>query len=282
MDTFITNIISDLFQDTDPLTILGRFISLALTIFFIIVVFNVVQLIVGKIIKGRIGDPQVMMVRKGIKYTGMIMAVLFLFKSLGIDTSAILGAAGVAGIAVGFAAQTSISSFISGLFLISEKPCQVGDVITVGDVSGVVLSIDLLSVKLRTFDNLFVRIPNETILKGNLTTVTRFPIRRLSLSFSVAYKEDLEQVRALLMDLASKNIYCLKNPAPFFGFDTFGDSGISLLFNVWFEKDNLWNLKNSLLMAIKKSFEEQDIEIPYQKIDINISNSVTGINEEHV
>jgi small-conductance mechanosensitive channel len=282
MNTFISNIISDIFQDTDPLTILGRFISLALTIFFIIVVFNVVQLIVGKIIKGRINDTHVMMVRKGIKYTGMIMAALFLFKSLGIDTSAILGAAGVAGIAVGFAAQTSISSFISGLFLISEKPCQVGDVITVGNVTGVVLSIDLLSVKLRTFDNLFVRIPNETILKGNLTTVTRFPIRRLSLSLSVAYKEDLEQVRAILMDLASKNIYCLKNPAPFFGFDTFGDSGCFLLFNVWFEKDNFWNLKNSLLMAIKKSFEAQDIEIPYQKIDINISNSVTGINEEHV
>ncbi|MDR3343683.1 MAG: mechanosensitive ion channel family protein [Treponema sp.] len=278
--TFITNIISDIFQmhNADPLALLGRVIAFILTIFFIIVAFNVIQIIVGKVIKGRISDQQTFMMRKGIKYTGMVMAVLFVFKTLGIDTSAILGAAGVAGIAFGFAAQTSMSSFISGIFLLSEKPCQVGDAIKVGDVSGVVLSIDLLSVKLRTYDNLFIRIPNETILKSNLTTITRFPIRRLDLLLSVAYKEDLEQVREVLMDLVSKNLYCLKNPAPFFGFDKFDNSGISLVFNVWFEKSNFWNLKTSLLMAIKKEFEAQHIEIPYPKIDINISNGVTGMD----
>jgi small-conductance mechanosensitive channel len=194
--------------------------------------------------------------------------------------SAILGAAGVAGIVFGFAAQTSMSSLISGFFLLSEKPFQVGDAIKVDDISGVVLSVDLLSVKLRTYDNLFIRIPNETIIKSNLTTITRFPIRRLDLAFSVAYKEDLERVRELLFALAKENIYALDNPAPFFGIDKFDSSGIAIIFCLWFEKSNFWNLKNSIIITIKKSFEKEHIEIPYQKIDITLNQDSVENGEE--
>jgi small-conductance mechanosensitive channel len=164
-----------------------------------------------------------------------------------------------------------VSSLIAGFFLLSEKPFSVGDTIRVDTITGVVLSVDLLSVKLRTFDNLFVRIPNETISKSNLTNITRFPIRRLDLAFSVAYREDLEKVRELLLALAAENRYCLDNPAPFFGIDSFGDSGINIIFNLWFEKSNFWNLKNSILIAIKNRFEEGGIEIPYQKIDVSVA-----------
>jgi small-conductance mechanosensitive channel len=90
----------------------------------------------------------------------------------------------------------------------------------------------------------------------------------------VAYKEDLEKVRRVLLELARENQYCLDNPEPFFGIDKFNDSGITVLFYLWFEKNSYWNLKNSVIMQIKKRFEDEAIEIPYQKIDINI-------NEEH-
>ena len=76
-----------------------------------------------------------------------------------------------------FASQTSVSNIISGIFLISEQPFQVGDLIKVGETKGVVLSIDLLSIKLRTFDNQLVRIPNENLIKNELSNITRFPIR---------------------------------------------------------------------------------------------------------
>jgi small-conductance mechanosensitive channel len=269
-----------MFRDSDPLDLLVKAVTMVLTVIFIILVFSLAQYALGRVLKGKISTQRTYMARKGIKYAGYVMAILFIFKSLGIDTSAILGAAGIAGIAFGFAAQTSVSSFISGLFLLSEKPFAVGDTIKVEDISGVVLSVDLLSVKIRTFDNLFIRIPNETIIKSNLVTISRFPIRRLDLSFSVAYKEDLERVEAQLLKLAAENQYCLDNPAPFVGIDTFADSGITLIFNLWADKNNLANLKKSILMAIKRSFEKEHIEIPYQKIDISISNT-TGINEEH-
>ncbi|MDR2768078.1 MAG: mechanosensitive ion channel family protein [Treponema sp.] len=265
--------IKKMISESDPAELLLKLAGMVFTVLFIIVVFNLSQYFLGKFLKGKITPERNLMVKKVIRYTGFVLAVLFVFKSMGIDASALLGAAGIAGIVLGFAAQASVSSFIAGFFLLSEKPFSVGDTIRVEGISGVVLSVDLLSVKLRTYDNLFVRIPNETIIKSNLVTVTRFPIRRLDLAFDIAYREDPERVRKILLEIAASNPYCLENPAPFFGIDTFGASGIGVLFNTWFEKNNFWNLKNSILIEIRKSFEEAGIEIPYQKIDINISNA---------
>jgi small-conductance mechanosensitive channel len=208
------------------------------------------------------------MLRRGIQYAAWIIAVLFVFKSFGIDSQAILGAAGIAGVAIGFAAQTSMSNVISGFFLLSEKPCEVGDIITVDTTTGVVLSIDLLSVKLRTFDNLFIRIPNETIIRTNLTNITRFPIRRLEVAFTVPHRESVDRVRTLLRALAEENRFCLKNPAPLFliaGLDT---NGVNLGFYIWFEKSKFLDLKNTFLESMLIAFKENDIVFSAQRVAV--------------
>lgn len=262
-----------------PFDLVIRIVSALIMVFVIVIIFNLIQLIMGKLLKNRLSPQRTFMVRKSIKYTGFVMGMLFLFKSMGIDTSALLGAAGVVGIAVGFAAQTTVSSFISGLFLLSEKPFQVGDAVMVDTILGVVLSVDLLSVKIRTFDNLYVRIPNETIFKSNVTTLTRFPLRRLDLVFSVTYQADLEQVRTVLMDIAARDPYVLDNPAPLFRVDQFDRAGVVIIFNVWFDKNYLLETKTSMFMTIKKRFDEEHIELPYQKVDIKVSGG--EYNEEH-
>jgi small-conductance mechanosensitive channel len=269
----------DHIDSAGPFDLLIRIVSTLLIVFVIIITFNLIQLIMGKILKKHVTPQRTFMVRKIIKYTGFVMGLLFLFKNMGIDTSALLGAAGIVGIAVGFAAQTSVSSFISGLFLLSEKPFQVGDAIMVDTILGVVLSVDLLSVKIRTFDNLYVRIPNETIFKSNVTTLTRFPIRRLDLVFNVSYQEDLERVQRILMDIAAKDPFVLDNPAPLFRVDQFDRAGVVIIFNVWFDKNYVLETKTSMFMAIKKRFDEEHIALPYQKVDIRISSG--ACNEEH-
>ena len=149
-----------------------------------------------------------MIARKAITYAGFVLVLMAVLAELGVKLTALLGAAGIVGIAVGFASQTSVSNIISGLFLISEKPFAVGDVIRIGGTTGIIQSIDLLSIKIRTFDNLFVRIPNEKILSSEVTNITRFPIRRMDITLQVAYGEDLDRVRALLADVARANRYC--------------------------------------------------------------------------
>lgn len=182
---------------------------------------------------------------------------------LGFDLSVLLGAAGILTVALGFASQTSASNVISGLFLLGERPFAVGDIIRVGSTTGEVLSVDLLSVKLRTFDNLFVRIPNETMIKSEVTNLRRFPIRRVDLQVGVAYKEDLRDVREVLMDVADRNPLCLEEPAPLIIFQGYGDSSINHQFSVWAKTENFLDLRNSIPIEIKEAFDERDIEIPF-------------------
>jgi len=204
-----------------------------------------------------------MLLRKAIQYTGAVIVLFIILSVLGLKITALLGAAGIVGIAVGFAAQTSMSNLISGLFLISEKPFQIGDAIRVGDKTGVILSIDLLSVKIKTFDNQYIRIPNSVLLNTELTNVTRFPIRRLDIKFSVAYQTDVTRLRRVLLEVAASNPHCLDEPEPLIVFTDFGDSGLQFLFGVWFHKPDYLELRNSLMQQIKESFEAEDIQFAY-------------------
>lgn len=246
----------------------NKVLGTAIAIVLVLLVFSIMRRVVGKMIAPAVPEPRVFVIKKIIRYTGYVVAVMTLFNALGVDLSALLGAAGIAGIAVGFAAQTSVSNVISGLFLISEKPFQVGDVIQVGDVSGVVQSIDFLSVKIQTFDNRYIRIPNETLIKTNVTNITRFPIRRLDVWVTVGYQSDLERVRSILLDVAAKNPYVLDNPEPIVVFDKFDSSGINILVGLWFEKSEFLNLKNSIMNDIHRRFAQEGIEIPYPKLDV--------------
>jgi len=206
---------------------------------------------------------QAMVVGKLVVYPGVLLILVLILLELNFNLAPLLGAAGVVGIAVGFASQTSVSNVISGFFLIGEKPFEVDDVIQVGDTVGRVLSIDTLSVKLRTFDNRFIRIPNETIVKSQVTTITRFPIRRLDMKVGVAYKEDIPRVRAILMDVARANPRALMEPEPTVFFDGYGDSSLDLRLAVWTVRENFFSLKNTLLEEIKARFDSEGIEIPF-------------------
>jgi len=209
-------------------------------------------------------DAQRTMILRRVSFYGI--AGLFAASALmelGFDLGVLLGAAGILTVALGFASQTSASNVISGLFLLGERPFSVGDVIRVNGTTGEVLSVDLLSVKLRTFDNLFVRIPNETMIKSEVTNLRRFPIRRVDLQVGVAYKEDLREVREVLMDVADRNPLCLEEPMPLIIFQGYGDSSINHQFSVWASTDNFLELRNSIPLEIKEAFDERGIEIPF-------------------
>jgi small-conductance mechanosensitive channel len=204
-----------------------------------------------------------MLVIRTIVYTGYTGLVLIVVRELNYDLTALFGAAGVVGIVIGVASQTSIGNIISGLFLVSEKSFELGDVVRVGDKTGTVYSIDLLSIKVKTFDNLLIRIPNQTVISTELVNITKFPIRRLDFQLGVAYKEDLRRVRTILEDVARNNPLCLEEPEPVIIFQTFGSSSIDLILGVWFEKANYLKVKNSVFIEIKEAFNREGIEIPF-------------------
>ena len=217
----------------------------------------------GRLVARRFSPQEALLVRRLTFWTVLSLAGVAVLNQLGVDLGVLLGAAGILTIAIGFAAQTSASNFISGLFLIAERPFAVGDLITIGDVTGEVLAIDLLSAKVRAFDNSLIRIPNETIIKERLTNLTHFPIRRINVDLGVAYKEDLRRVRDLLFEVADRNPDCLDEPRPQFFFSGFGDSALLMRFCVWVAKERFFQVKTDIHFEIKEALDREGIEIPF-------------------
>ena len=228
-----------------------------------------------KVAKNKMTTHGLFLLKRTIFYTLLVLFALSALKHIGIDLTIVLGAAGIFTVAIGFASQTSASNLISGLFLMIERPFSIGDVIKVNDIAGEVISIDLLSVKLRTFDNLFVRIPNESMIKSAVTTMTKFPIRRADLKLGIAYKEDIEKVRDVLLKIAEENVICLEEPAPLFILTGFGSSSVDIQFSVWSKRENFLALKNEMYQNIKKTFDEQGIEIPFPHVSLYAGSKST-------
>ena len=224
--------------------------------------------VVKKLLPRSLSQQRKMIIQRLIYYSGFILLAFIIIAQLNINLAPFFGAAGVIGLVIGVASQTSIGNIVSGFFLVGEKSFEIGDVIKVGDKAGVVFSIDLLSIKIKTFDNQLLRIPNQTLISTELINVTRFPIRRLDFNVSVAYKEDLGRVKTVLEEVAKANPLSLDEPAPLIVFKDFGSSGIDILLGIWFEKQNYLKVKNSIFQEIKARFDAEGIEIPFPHVTL--------------
>ncbi|KAA1173372.1 mechanosensitive ion channel family protein [Marinobacter salinexigens] len=227
---------------------------------------------VSRFLSTRTSRHHTVMVRRVVFYFIVLLFLIASLREAGFSLDVVLGAAGILTVAIGFASQTSASNMISGLFLLVEKPFEIGDVIEVEATIGEVVGIDMLSVKLRTPDNLYVRIPNETLIKSKVVNRSRFPIRRLDLMVGIAYAEDVERVESLLLDLAERNPLCLEEPKPFVLVTAFGPSSVDLQFSFWVPKDKLLDSRSSIMIDIKKTLDREGIEIPFPHTSVYAGN----------
>jgi len=201
----------------------------------------------------------------------LVITFVVALKQAGIEISVALGAFGIFTVAIGFAAQTSASNLISGLFLMGEKPFVIGDEIQVGQTVGEVISIDLLSAKLRTGDHLLVRIPNETLLRSEITNLTRFSQRRLDIELNLPYKTDVDKVKRLLLPLAETNENAQQEPAPALVYTGFADFAVKVRFSVWTSPAKYAELKAQLLAGISQILEKEGISLASPQRSLTIS-----------
>lgn len=219
-------------------------------------------------VSGKFGTHSGSLLERGAVYSGYLLVLVLVLHQFGFQLGALLGAAGVLGVAIGFASQTSFSNLISGLFLVAEQPFKIGDILEVDGVSGEVVEIGALSVKLRVFDNSVVRIPNENLLKNRFTNFTHFPLRRVDLQIGVAYKENLDRVRKALEETVREERLCLREPAPLFVYKGFGASSLDFQVSVWTEKENFLAARNAMYARIKERFDRDGIEIPFPHLSV--------------
>src|SRR5574344_1206895 len=240
----------------------------AIVIFYII--YRVIKSLVMKRGKAKFQPHTQMIMGKVITYVFWIVILMYVLSLFGIKLSAIWGAAGIAGLAIGFAAQTSVSNIISGIFVLSEKSLRVGDFISVAGQSGIVDSVGLLSVKIHTLDNQVIRIPNSSIINDSLENFSANDKRRLVFEVPINYECDLEKALKSMSKVPGMCKKVLKTPAPAVFYDGFGDCGMNLKLAVWFKSGDITEVKNEVYVNIMKVCDEDKIDIPYTRYDIKV------------
>jgi len=203
---------------------------------------------------------------KLIWYGGMLMLLFMVLGELGINITALVGAAGVFGVAIGFASQTSVSNIISGVFLLIEHPFKVGDLIESGGMLGKVETVDLLSVRLKTPDGQLVRLPNEALIKSAVTNKTFYKARRITIIAAV--KRDQDIVRAVEVTQAVLDeLDVVKNdPAASITFKAVGSQMIELCIQCWVDSRKVVSSTAVVVQALYDRYKSDALDV---LIDVN-------------
>ncbi len=249
-------------------------ITFVAALLLLYIAYRVILKIYRRVAKEKLKAQTALLIEKGIKYTFYVLIALYILDVFGVNLNALLGAAGILGVAIGFASQTSVSNIISGFFVLSENTIKIGDFVTIEDVVGNIHSIDLLSVKILTTDNQLIRVPNETIIKANLKNTTYYPVRRVQVRVSVSYDTDLDLAYKTLMKVPGSCPLVVDDPESVVFFDGFGASGIDLVLGAWIKKEDYIAAKNQLYIAIKKVYDDAKIEIPFAQVVIHDGDKV--------
>ena len=213
---------------------------------------------------------------------GILIGVVVLFTILaeiGINIGPALASLGVFGIAVGFGAQSLIKDLINGLFILMENQYGIGDVVKIGDVSGLVEEVNLRRTILRDLDGVVHYIPNgEIIIASNYTK----EYSRVNMNITVSYEADLDQVIKAVNGVCSKlskekawQDKIIKTPQVL-RIDNFGDSGIEIKILGDTAPLAQWEIMGELRKRLKKEFDKQSIEIPYPHMKVSFAGDLPG------
>lgn len=210
-----------------------------------------------------------------VKYVLVLAGVFSILQTNGVDLSAFGILAGALGVGIGFGLQNITNNFISGLIILFEQPIKVGDRIEVGDVSGDVIRISARSTTIVTNDNITIIVPNSQFIDSPVINWSHNDRNiRFNFPVGVAYKENPEKIKSILIEAAKENSGVLNTPAPDVLFDSYGDNSINFILRVWSSEyiNRPTVLKSQLYYAIFKKFGEQGIEIPFPQRDLHLKS----------
>lgn len=206
---------------------------------------------------------QLGLLTKSVYAVILLIAIVTVTPILGVSLTGLLVAGGIAGIVVGFASQKVVSNLLSGLFLIVERPVKIGDQIVVDNIAGFVEDMNIMSTIVRTYDGLYVRIPNEKLFTSSITNPVANVARRFEYSISIRYNDDAEKAIDIIKRVIEEHPFALKIPSPRVFVDSLGENGVNIIARIW-APSNVWlEAKTEILWKIKVELEKNGIQIPY-------------------
>ena len=204
----------------------------------------------------------------------LLLAIYFVFRAWNIDMTAWLASAGIVGIAIGFAAKDTLANLFSGVFILADAPYKLGDYVVLDSGErGKVTAIGLRSTRLLTRDDVEITIPNAIMGNTRITNESGGPYEkfRIRARVGVAYGSDIDQVKAILLDIATHEPQVCQAPEPRVRFRTFGASSLDIDLLCWVDTPEVrGRVLDILNTAIYKRFKQEGVEIPYSKQDVYI------------
>lgn len=204
------------------------------------------------------------------RYGILIFTVVIALSQLGVQTTSVLAVLGAAGLAIALALQGTLSNVASGVMLIWLRPVSTGEYIDGQGVAGTVVEIGLFGTRLRTADGVYVFVPNSQLWNSAITNYSRETRRRIDLRVGIAYDADIAAARKAMMKIATSDKRVLPDPAPVVYVETLGDSAVTMLLRLWVPTSDYWDALFQFTEEAKLAFDKAGIEIPYNKLDINV------------
>ena len=209
-----------------------------------------------------------------LTYAGMMAFVIIAAVSkLGVQTASFVAVLASAGLAIGLALQGSLSNFASGVLMVIFKPFKAGDYIEGAGAAGMVEEISIFTTVLKTIDNKKVIVPNAKMMGDNIINYTARDIRRVDLVMGVSYGDDIDRVKAVVMDVLAKDPRVLEDPAPFVGLLEMADSSLNFVVRPWVKTADYWGVYFDVNETVKKRFDAEGITIPFPQRDVHIYNA---------
>ncbi|AFL94936.1 putative small-conductance mechanosensitive channel [Thermococcus cleftensis] len=214
---------------------------------------------------GKKAKPEVIVKAKIFYYVFITIAFFMALSFAGVSTelSALLAAAGITGIILGFSAQTVVSNFVSGVFMYFDKPLLIGDQVKIGELEGVVEDIRILSTRIRAWDGTLIRIPNEKLFNSNIVNFMRYPVRRVDVDVNIAYAADAERAVEIIKRVLDEIPLVLVEPEPLVYVDRLDDSSVVVAIRAWAPSEKWFDVRMRIIHDVKKALDEAGIEIPF-------------------
>ncbi len=244
---------------------LPKLIAGAIILFMFYFIYRVIRFfLVRKFKKLEVSESVTRLIVKVIKFTTLGLAIILVADQIGIKIIALISTLGVAGIALGLAAQQTLANFISGIILLVSKPFREGDMVELEDTFGKVKEISLRSTAIMTLNNILVDIPNQKIVESKIINHTYNQHIRIAVTVGIAYKEYIPDAQRVLLELVKNDERFLENPASGVVVEEIADSSINLKLLVWIrDSSQEVALTYELRQKIKLALDKAGIEIPF-------------------
>lgn len=227
--------------------------------------------IVGRILASAKCDDTLAKFMVNLTYVALFaFVVIASLSKLGIETASFIAVLGAAGFAVGLALQGSLSNFAAGILVLIFRPFKVGDVVTIGGVTGRVEEIQIFNTLLCSGDNIRYFVPNSQATGGVITNITAHDKRRIDLTVGVSYSDDLQKVRAVLTGILNSDPDVLKDPAAVVAVGELGDSSVNFYVRPFVKTELYWDARFRIIESIKREFDKNDITIPFPQREMHV------------